>query len=248
MQSLQLNLETIDTRERFWQMADMTKAAERYKIDRNLQYLKVAPLETLKKIFIQYRYFTHYYITDMAILISRLPFGQLRSILADILHEELGMGDPLEAHPALYDDFLASLGISRQEMMMAEPACLQNLQQIQNSLLSRSWAYGIGLRGMGGECLCQIYLSTMHEYFSQNLAILSMSAGINWKFWDIHIGEVDLHHQQIVRSAIDDLIQEQPDTIQDLIGGYQESKTAWDHYWEHIFRAARSQPINRSII
>lgn len=247
MHSLQLSIEDIDTRDSFWQMADMTKASEKYKIDKNLQYLKFAPLATLKKIFIQYRYFTHYYITDLAILISKLPFGQLRSILADILHDELGLGDPLDAHPHLYDEFLTSIGVTQTEMNVAEAACLQNLKQIQDSLLKKSWAYAIGLRGMGGECLCQIYLSTMHEYFSQNLAIIAIQDQIAWKFWDIHIGEVDLHHQQIVRAAIDDLIVEQPETIKELIGGYQESKLAWDHYWEHIFRAARQQTAQQGV-
>src|SRR3990167_2261142 len=83
---------------KFWELADITKATEKYKVDKNLQYLAIAPLPILKKIFIQYRFFTHYYIADLAILISKLPFGELKSILSDILFEELGNGKAADAH------------------------------------------------------------------------------------------------------------------------------------------------------
>src|SRR5260221_10196728 len=96
----------------FWQLANATKMAEKYKIDKHLQFLAVAPLPILKKIFIQYRFFTHFYITDLAILISKLPFGEMRTILAEILDEELGNGQAQHAHPNLYDNFLLSLGVS----------------------------------------------------------------------------------------------------------------------------------------
>lgn len=223
----------------FWELADMTKINEHYKIDKNLQYLKFAPLTVLKKIFIQYRFFTQYYITDLAILVSKLPAGELRSILADILHEELGNGKHQDAHPELYDKFLLSIGITKEEMAEADKYCLMNLQNIQDSLLQKSWAYGIGLRGMGGECLCQIYLSTMHDYFSKNLAIIAMENQIDWQFWDIHIGEVDLHHQHIVREAINELVVTNPSTSDELLNGYMESKNSWDHFWQHIFKAAK---------
>lgn len=225
----------------FWDLADITKASERYKIDAHLQYLKIAPLPILKKIFLQYRFFTHYYITDLAILISKLPFGELRSILADILSEELGEGNAKDSHPQLYDDFLLSIGIPAQSLPNADIYCLQNLEAIQSSLIRKSWAYGVGLRGMGGECLCQIYLSTMHEFFSNNPAIKRLQNKIAWKFWDIHIGEVDLHHQKIVREAINSLITDQPETMQDLLYGYLESKNAWDKFWQQIFKVAQTK-------
>lgn len=230
----------LDITSSFWQMADITKAKEKYKIDNNLRYLKFAPLNILKRIFVQYRFFTHYYITDLAILISRLPFGELKSILSEILYEELGNGKSTDAHPILYDAFLESIGISKAMMNQPDPYCLRNLQTIQDSLLSNSWAYGIGLRGMGGECLCQVYLATMHEFFSQNIAIIGMQDRIAWRFWDIHIGETDLHHQEIVREGINELVISQPEVASDLINGYLESKTAWDSFWEQIFRTAKA--------
>jgi hypothetical protein len=232
------------TRETFWTLADHTKTIEKYKIDENLQYLSYAPIDILKKIFLQYRFFTHYYITDLAILISKLPFGDLRSILAEILFEELGNGDANGAHPVLYDNFLLSIGIEAAELDAANADCLKNLENIQNSLREKSWGYGIGLRGMGGECLCQIYLATMHEYFSKNPAIQAIEAQIAWKFWEIHIGEVDLHHQRIVRDAIDAAMVAHPEIVNDLTQGYLESKTAWDNFWQQIFIAANNISYN----
>lgn len=233
-------LTTFSEEESFWALADITKANEKYKIDKNLQYLKVAPLDILKKIFIQYRFFTHYYITDLAILISKLPFGELSTILSEILYEELGNGLAEDAHPILYDQFLLSMGIAKQNLEHANPYCIENLAAIQSSLIKNTWSYGIGLRGMGGECLCQIYLATMHEYFSKNPAIVAIEHQIAWKFWEIHIGEIDLHHQKIIRDAINHLVIKHPETKTPLINGYLESQQAWDKYWEQIFRAARN--------
>jgi hypothetical protein len=199
------------------------------------------PLDMLKKVLIQYRFFTHYYIADLAILISKLPFGPLRSIMADILNEELGMGDAKDSHPALYEDFLLSIGVTAQELEMADAYCIFNLREIQQSLQDNSWGYAVGLRGMGGECLCQIYLSTLHEYLSQNPAIIKMQDSIAWKFWEIHIGEVDQHHQRIVRAAIDDVLESDPYLADELIQGYLESQGAWDRFWQQIFNAARKE-------
>jgi hypothetical protein len=230
--------------ESFWELTNITKIKESYKIDTNLKYLKFAPMDVLRRIFVQYRFFTRYYITDLAILISKLPFGKLKSILSEILYEELGNGNEQDAHPQLYDDFLESIGISKASLNKEDQDCLQNLQAIQLSLLNKSWAYGVGLRGMGGECLCQVYLATMHEYFSQNVAIIAMHDVVAWKFWDIHIGEIDLRHQQIMHDAINELIITQPEVINDLVNGYLESKEAWDRYWKKIFRAANNQSKN----
>lgn len=233
----------IYSRESFWELAGITKMGEKYRIDQNLRSLKHMPLETLKNVLVQYRFFTHYYIADLALLLSKLPFGTLRSILADILNEELGEGNANDSHPALYDDFLLSIGVPEQSLKIADPYCLSILREIQQSLISKSWSYGVGLRGMGGECLCQIYLSTMHEYFSQNIAIIEMQDDIAWKFWDIHTGEVDLHHQTIVRAAIDEVLVSEPDVAYELIEGYRESQGAWDRFWQQIFRAARYEHV-----
>jgi hypothetical protein len=227
-----INLET------FWRLADDSRMAAEYRVDANLRYLQVAPPDVLRKVFIQYRFFTIFYITDLALLVAKMPFGTLRSGLAEFLAEELGDGEPSESHPRLYDDFLVSLGLSPAELERANANCLTSLQGIRDSLVNRSWAYGVGLRGMGGECLCQIYLSSMYENFIQNPFIQSRKDSVAWKFWDIHTGEVDIVHRERTRAAITDLIRSEPSLIKELAAGYLESKAAWDWFWKNIFDAA----------
>jgi hypothetical protein len=168
-----------------------------------------------------------------------MPSGTLRTVLAEILYEELGNGDLSFEHPRLYDDFLESIGVPKSALNDADIACVQYLKNVQKSLIKESWSYGVGLRGMGGECLCQVYLATMHEYFSTNPVIVEIQDKIAWKFWDIHIGEVDLHHQEIVRSAINECMIAHPEIITDLTNGYVQSLQAWDDYWGEIFKNAK---------
>jgi hypothetical protein len=219
----------------FWSIADTEKMAAEYQVDENLRFLQTASIETLRRIFVQYRFFTIYYISDLALLVAKLPFGTLRSSLAEFLNDELGNGNQSGAHPRLYDDFLRSLGVGEEALTAANPACIATLEGVSRSLSERSWAYGVGLRGMGGECLCQIYLSSMYDNFMQNPAIQRIKDQLAWKFWEIHIGDVDIHHRERTRDAINQLITSSPDLISDLAAGYLESKGAWDAFWKRIY-------------
>lgn len=227
------------TPQTFWQLADDSRMLAEYKVDRNLRYLRTAPPEILKKIFVQYRFFTHYYITDLALLVAKLPFGSLRSCLGEFLSEELGDGDPTDSHPQLYDGFLRTLGVSEEQLQRPSPSVLSSLDGVRASLETRSWAYGVGLRGMGGECLCQIYLSSMHENFIRNPYIQERREDLAWKFWDIHTGEVDVEHRLRTRQAITELVESDPSHIEDLAAGYTQAKGAWDQFWKDIFAEAK---------
>ena len=176
----------------FWQIADDERMAAEYRVDANLKFLETATIDTLRRIFVQYRFFTIYYISDLALLVAKLPFGTLRSSLAEFLNDELGSGSSERAHPRLYDDFLLSLGVSPEALETSNPYCLETLEGVRASLLTRSWAYGVGLRGMGGECLCQLYLSSMYEHFIENPEIRSRGGELKWEFWDIHIGNINI--------------------------------------------------------
>lgn len=230
------------TRELFWQLTDATRLSEKYRVDRNLKRLQHFSLEKLKKIFIQYRFFTEYYIKDLSILISKLPAGRLKSVLGEILYEELGNGREAEAHPKLYDNFLLSMGVAEDELKNADSVCMHILEDIHQVLLTGSWSAAIGLRGMGGECLCQIYLSTMYDYFTKNSSIMAIKRAIDWRFWDIHKGEIDLHHQAVVREAIDELFKESPHIIGSVLEGYLKSQIAWDAFWLQIFKSVQTSP------
>lgn len=226
-------------KEEFWRMADNARTQAEYLVDRKLQSLQHAPLEVLKQIFVQYRYFTIFYISDLALLVYRLPFGKLRSLLADFLNDELGNGQHTQAHQQIYDDFLVSLGIPQEELEAnANPANLQLLGEIRDLVMKESPWYAVGLRGMGGECLCQVYLASMHAHFIQNPAIQAMKDRLDWRFWDIHTGEIDIAHRELLREALMEAVDADPAALEGLVEGYRKSKGVFDRFWDNIFESA----------
>lgn len=220
----------------FWELADATRVQAEYAADSRLQALRALPLEKLNKIFVQYRFFTIYYINDLALLVHRLPFGKLRSLLAEFLGEELGNGDATLAHPQLYDDFLMSTGVDPRTLDgCAYESNLELLEEISSLMITGSPMRGVGLRGLGGECLCQLYLEAMHSHFSKNPEIVAVADRIDWRFWDIHTGEVDISHRLRLRAAIDAEIARSPALEAEIRAGYEKSKSAWDTFWANVF-------------
>jgi hypothetical protein len=225
----------------FWKLADSSKTEAEYLADARLRTLQTLPLDALRRIFVQYRFFTIYYISDLALLVHRLPFGELRSLLAEFLSEELGDGSAHGAHPQLYDEFLKSVGADPTTFDSAAlPSNIALLEDISAMMRDTSPTHGVGLRGLGGECLCQLYLSAMHSHFSRNPAIQTMAADIDWRFWEIHIGEIDISHRLRLRAAIDEEMARFPELEAEICSGYEKSKAAWDQFWVNIFDAEQA--------
>jgi len=157
-------------------------------------------------------------------------------MIAQIAVDELGQR-PEECHLNLWDNFLISLG--------DDPACLDNtefpenielLKNLSKWMLDRSFMFGVGLRGMGAECLCQIYLSAAYKKLRLNPAIIAKESDIDWLFWEIHTGEEDKVHDRMLRNAIDDMLQQDPSQLADLADGYQQAKQNWDSFWGHLYQ------------
>ena len=226
-------------KEEFWLMADTTRTQTEYLADAKLKALEHASLDTLKRVFLQYRYFTIFYISDLALLVYRLPFGKLRSLLADFLNDELGNGHFEQAHHQVYDNFLMSIGIPERELeRKANQANLSLLGEIRELVLEGSPWYGVGLRGMGGECLCQVYLSAMHAHFVKNPVIQEMKERLDWAFWEIHTGDIDIAHRELLRAAITEMVDREPQVLEELVGGYRKSKDVFDQFWNNIYQDA----------
>ena len=102
-------------------------------------------------------------------------------------------------------------------------------------------AFGVGLRGMGGECLCQTYLSVMFEHLREHPFMRANADRIDWEFWTIHTGEEDIVHGELTRAAIDRYIQDEPSALPELAQGYERSITAWNRFWQNIFDACATQ-------
>lgn len=228
--------------EDFWRFADTERLTVEYMADKKLMALTDAPLDVVRSVLVQYRFFTTYYIDDLAQLVGRVPFGRLKSVLAEILNDELGNGDPGDAHPELYDRFLVSFGLSRAKLDgCADLRNISLLEEIQQLCVQRSVAYAIGLRGLGGECLCQVYLAALHAHFSKNPLVEACKAQLDWKFWDIHTGQLDIAHRVMFRDALQELVRKKPEMAADLMAGYQKSKEAWDTFWDNIFATTNLQ-------
>jgi hypothetical protein len=233
---MQTSISTDGLMQEFWSLADTARTETEYVADAKLIRLAGAPFETLQRIFVQYRYFTMFYITDLALLVAKLPFGELRSLLADFLNDELGNGDSGGSHANLYDGFLTSIGLRGDELdLFPNHENLLLLKDLQDRVNSKSSAYAIGLRGMGGECLCQVYLSAMHSHFTKNPSIQAIKDRVAWTFWDIHTGEVDIAHREKLKVAIGEFVRKRPAELQELVNGYKDAKWIFDRFWENIY-------------
>lgn len=229
-------------RQTFWQFADRAKEATESLAEQKMKALPHMSVEALRQFCTQYRFFTIDYISDLALLVAKLPFGGLRSLLSEILAEELGEGDAARAHPEVYDRFLASIGVGPEQLQRRLPANREILSALTDELRSNDPAFGVGLRGMGGECLCQTYLSVMFEHMRTHPYMREHADRIDWEFWTIHTGEEDIVHGELTRRAIDDYIREDARVLPDLAKGYELSITAWNQFWENIFDACVSRP------
>jgi len=221
----------------FWEFASAARSSAKHLVDKNVQSLQYASLERLRSVLIQYRWFTSYYSGDLAILIYKLPPSSLRSLLAEFLHEELGMGDPSQTHPAMYDRFLMDLGVAASDLeTTADPNNIALLEAFRHKLLVGDYTYGVGLRGMGAECLCQVYLEAVHHYLNKNEEIEKRRKSLDWTFWDIHASEADQMHGEKTREYIERLAT--PQNISSLAAGYLEAEQMFMQFWDNAYRGA----------
>lgn len=229
-------------RQSFWDFADRAKEATEALAEQKMKALENMPVDALREFCTQYRFFTIDYISDLALLVAKLPFGGLRSLLSQILSEELGEGDASKAHPEIYDRFLSSIGVAPEDLDRPIPANHAILGGLTDEMMRSGPAFGVGLRGMGGECLCQTYLSVMFEHLRVHPYMRANEDRIDWEFWTIHTGEQDIVHGEMTRAAIDNYIREEPGALPELARGYELSITAWNQFWQNIFEACAPRP------
>jgi hypothetical protein len=230
--------------ETFWERATIKKLEARFAVAREMDVLPRLPVQSLRAITLQYRYFTQSFATDLADLVARCPQGSLRSLLGRLVSEELGDGDPSRSHLALYDRFLESIGaIERGESAQrlgerVHPKVQDLLAGLHERTLHRSPFYGIGMRGMGGECICGVYFSVMHVHLRQHPFVLEHQERIDWTFWDIHAGHADVEHHELVRAAVAELLRErgEADAVDQVQAGFDYGTSVWEAFWSTLYR------------
>lgn len=218
----------------FWAMTESCFDAAHHFADQRLQTLQWIDLESLRQALGPYRFFTAQYTTDLAILIAKMAPGSLRSQLATFLDEELGHGDASDTHPLMYDRFLVSLGCDPDTLdTLTNPVTQQILSAATNRLWQEPASYGIGLRAMGAECLCQVFLTAADHYIRANTRVQKIADRIDWQFLDIHAGPADAHHREETRRQIAAIIKHDPSSIQEIARGYKDAETQWHQYWSY---------------
>ena len=225
----------VNTPEDFWKYTDRARLEASYSAATYVTYLQSAPVKTLIDIFHEYRFFIQYFISDLGLLIYKAPFGKFKCLIGAIAADELG-SSPDRTHLSLWDNFLVSLGDDPETLSISRyPENIKLLERLRELMLERSFMYGVGLRGMGAECLCQIYLSAAYPKLRSNPAIIAMEHNIDWLFWDIHTGEEDITHGEMLRTAINELLIEEPEGLNDLLLGYNQAKAVWDMFWSNLY-------------
>jgi hypothetical protein len=233
------------TPQTFWTTADRVQNDTLSQATKIFSLLESVDKSALKEILIQYRYFTVYYITDLALLIAGMEDSPMRSFLADILYDELGCGKADGAHPRLYDDFLSSLGVEDHDLdALALRNNIELLDDARRRLVdpANGSDYGVGLRGMGGECVCQIYIAELYHHLVQNPYIRDNNKHIDWRFWDLHVGDHDIEHREKTRALIDkEVVAKGGEGLKRLGLGYGYSMKSWKQFWINIFELAQQE-------
>lgn len=233
--------------EQFWQLTDEVQTDTLKHAESLFAFVETAPPASLISLLIEYRFYTIYYTTDLAILLSRMSDGSLRSFLAEVLYEELGDGDASLTHPRLYDDFLNSLNLTDVDLdSQALPANIKLMEDIRSALTNpdNSSIYGVGLRGMGGECVCQVYLAQLYEHLIKNPYIIENKEKIDWRFWDLHCGDHDIEHRIKTRRLIhEEIVMSDNGALAELGRGYSDSMQSWQSFWANVFDSVQGQPV-----
>lgn len=242
--------------EDLWQETERQRLETRFAVAKELEILRYIPTRALRQIVLQYRYYTAAFADDLGFVVGRCLPSKLKSLLAEILHEELGCGDPARSHLAMYDRFLASIGccgLARPGGAGAHPDVRELLGDLRRRTLEESPLFAVGLRGMGGECVCGVYFIEMYKHLQGHPLVVSRGAGIDWEFWDLHGGAADIEHDTRTRDAIRALLGDTPDPrdVEEIARGYRHGVAAWERFWralydDHIAAMARARTGNEA--
>ncbi len=235
----------------FWVRAELSKLKAKFSVAQEMDVLPRLSIQALRAIVLQYRYFTQAFVTDLALLVARCPEGRLRSLIGQLVNEELGQGEPEKAHLRLFDRFLESIGAIAPDTGADElctrihPRVRELLAELRDRTVNNSTFYAIGMRGMGGECVCGVYFSVMYVHLRKHPFIVEHESKIDWRFWDIHAGHADVEHNELVRAAVAEFLLEgeHPYAVNEVAAGYDFGTAIWDEFWSTLY----GDHIHRSV-
>ena len=226
----------------FWAETEDTAVAEEITAQDALHRLATCSLEEMLLLFRHYRLFTIRHIDDLAVVLGRLPFGEMKAFFSKVLYEEFGLETDLgfaNNHVALLDAFMVSLGAEPDFCSNPEvelPNNLDLLDDITHQVQNMPLAYAIGLRGMGTECLCQVYLTTIFDQVENNPNFQAKAQDLDLRFEQLHRGEVEALHRKDMRARIAELVESNPEQLVELKAGYEFARQSFHQFFNNIYR------------
>ncbi|MDJ0713907.1 MAG: iron-containing redox enzyme family protein [Prochloraceae cyanobacterium] len=216
----------------FWAFFDDAKLTEEILINSSFQSIPNWNLEKLQRVCIEYRWLVKNHANHLALLVSRLPESQFKCLIAEVLNDELGNGLYEKSHLVLWDNFLKSIGV---EQIPARPHKINEelFKPMSFLLINEPVDFIIGLEGVGVECICQVYLDLFRKHLVAH-PFIKNNQSIDWEFWDIHTGGVDIAHKELIRKAVSELIQSEKIDPDLVLKGYNNAKQLWRDFWANF--------------
>lgn len=127
------------------------------------------------------------------------PDEGIQAVLADILYDEYGNGDPSKSHMEVYRKLLRALDFSEEEMANAPitPEQQGYIDTMMRLTQGTDWLAAVGVAGIAGEW-------PIPPYYRMLLTGLRTVPGLSEDALELFVGHIDLdiHHSQIVEDAI----------------------------------------------
>lgn len=127
------------------------------------------------------------------------PDEGIQAVLADILYDEYGNGDPSKSHMEVYRKLLRALDFSEEEMANAPitPEQQGYIDTMMRVTQGTDWLAAVGVAGIAGEW-------PIPPYYRMLLKGMRTVPGLDDDALELLIGhiELDIHHSRIVEEAI----------------------------------------------
>ena len=127
------------------------------------------------------------------------PDETVQYVLADIIYDEYGEGDPIKTHPAVYRRFLHALDVKESEYQCAP--IFPELQMYIDSMMRLSqngpWLAAAAAVGIASEWPIPV----LYGQFLRGLRTIPGIQEADLELFSSHIG-IDEHHSQMMRDAL----------------------------------------------
>ena len=243
----------LDSIDDFWSQTEASATAEEIIAGNRLARLTSCSLDEMILLFRHYRLFTIRHIDDLAIVHSRLPFGPFKAFMSKVLYEEFGLETAegfANNHVALLDSFMVSLGAPEEfcgNPDLELPANVAMLDEITHKVKTESLYAAVGLRGMGAECLCQVYLTAIFALVEKNPNFIERKEHLDLRFEQLHNGPLEAEHRTQMRDWVAELVLNDPDRLAQLKYGYELARTTFIDFFDNIYNHIDDPNANKGL-